>query len=248
MLTAATATLPSGAARLAERRWRRGPVLLMLGLGAGLGASDATAAMGSLATSTGLVATLLAVFAMKGWPTITSASTVSTAGGALLVAGAVAWLVPHRANDYRTALRAFLSWLGRRHTASSRRSIEGGLRDGALESEMTALFLAVHQAWDRAEFDALGASMTTDMLDEVMHARGHGASFEVWRSTDIVTVRADIKSLEQLGTASLASVVFSGTLREGAAPSDTPFRELWLVIRSDAPKAPWKLARHQALY
>lgn len=224
-------------------------MLFVLGLGAGLGTSDASAAaIGSLATSTGLLATLLAVFAMKGWPTLSSASTVSTAGGALLIAGAVAWLVPRQAGSFRTAWRALLPRFGRQQLAACHRSADTVRLDGGFESELTSLFLRVHQAWDRFEFDALSACMTADMLDELLQARGHGVSSEVWRRTDVVTVQAEVVSIDQLSGAALASVVFSGSMREGAGSAVLPFRELWLLIRADEPEAPWKLARHQAFY
>ena len=65
--------------------------------------------------------------------------------------------------------------------------------------------------------------------------------------TDIVTLRADLFAFDGLGGSFLASVEFSGLMRESSRDMAQPFRELWMLTRSTDGSGGWKLARHQTL-
>jgi predicted lipid-binding transport protein (Tim44 family) len=60
-------------------------------------------------------------------------------------------------------------------------------------------------------------------------------------------LRARLLALEELQDARLASVEFSGLIRERAGAQAAPFRELWLLAHIDAGGQGWKLARVQSL-
>jgi predicted lipid-binding transport protein (Tim44 family) len=51
-----------------------------------------------------------------------------------------------------------------------------------------------------------------------------------------------------LNAAYLASVEFSGFIRESAEHGAVPFRELWMLARTKDEASPWRLARQQSLF
>ena len=51
--------------------------------------------------------------------------------------------------------------------------------------------------------------------------------------------------LETIGIREVASVAFSGMIRESAEAGAKPFHEVWMLVRDAG--ADWRLARHQAL-
>ena len=66
--------------------------------------------------------------------------------------------------------------------------------------------------------------------------------------TDVISLHAELLGLEELGAAYLASIEFSGLIRESAEQGEVPFRELWMLAGSKDDGAPsWRLARQQAL-
>jgi predicted lipid-binding transport protein (Tim44 family) len=84
------------------------------------------------------------------------------------------------------------------------------------------------------------------MLQEllaVLTTRAIGAS-----RTDVVTLHAELLDIEELGAAWLASVEFSGLIRESAERGAVPFRELWMLAATKEGAPSWRLARQQALF
>jgi predicted lipid-binding transport protein (Tim44 family) len=230
--------------------------VVCLGVVLALGANPAcAAALGSFATSVGVLAALAALFVLKGWPPHLPASALSTAGGALVVVGAGAWwwrarlterlagfvpapgpaggdLRPRGANPHRPALIDLPADVGRE----------------VLLADLRRLFVHLQDAWDRHEMHALGALTTREMLAELcreLPARSLGG--EASRSTEVVTLRAELLGFETLAEALVASVEFSGLIRESADSGAVPFRELWMLTRSKRGGEGWRLARHQAL-
>jgi len=96
------------------------------------------------------------------------------------------------------------------------------------------------------DVQALGYLTTPDMLRELLPmltARTAGAS-----RTDVITLHAELVGLEELGAAYLASVEFSGLIRESAEQGAVPFRELWMLACEKDGSPSWRLARQQALF
>ncbi len=92
---------------------------------------------------------------------------------------------------------------------------------------------------------ALGQLTTPDMLQEllpVLNNRGGAPS-----RTDVITLHAELLGLEELGPSWLASVEFSGLIRESAEQGAVPFRELWMLAAAKDGTPSWRLARQQAL-
>jgi len=106
-------------------------------------------------------------------------------------------------------------------------------------------FMHLQAAWDRADLGAMGHLATAPLLEDLRHQltlRGPGPN-----TTEVLKLDARLLSLEDLQEALVASVEFSGLIREQHERAATPFRELWLLANVKAAGRGWKLARVQSL-
>ena len=245
----------------ARARWRvvpphRAMTGLWIAALLALGSNEAgAAALGSVATSVGLLAALAALFMIKGWPAHMPATMLSTAGGMLLVIGGAAWLWRARAAQRCSgfsgpvAPAAFGSdeWFRPRPRPATGLTLPDGFEPGPLLAELRLHFVRLQAAWDRGEMPALRALTTPEMLEELRsELRGCTDPMEPNR-TDVVTLHAELLGFEELGGAFLASVEFSGLIRESSGRGAAPFRELWMFAKAKHDGSGWRLARHQAL-
>jgi predicted lipid-binding transport protein (Tim44 family) len=106
-------------------------------------------------------------------------------------------------------------------------------------------FVCIQQAWDRADLAALSAMASAPLLEELrsqLAERGPGPNH-----TEVIRVEARLLAVEDLSEAQLASIEFSGLIRESQDASAMPFRELWMLARPQGADAGWQVARVQAL-
>lgn len=106
-------------------------------------------------------------------------------------------------------------------------------------------FVQVQDAWDRADMGALAGLATAPLLEELrdqLAQRGPGLN-----RTEVVSLQARLLGLEELHEAFVASVEFTGLIREQRDQGAAPFRELWLLANVKAAGSGWKLARVQSL-
>lgn len=100
-------------------------------------------------------------------------------------------------------------------------------------------------AWDRADLPALGVMASESLLDDLreqLALRGPGPNH-----TEVLELRARLLALEELHGAFVASVEFSGLIREQLDEAAAPFRELWLLAKVKTAERGWQLARVQSL-
>lgn len=111
-----------------------------------------------------------------------------------------------------------------------------------------ANFVSLQDAWDRSDIPALRAMMTDDMLQQI---RGQLAEREQARSgankTEVVMLDAQLLGIEELQGEYMASVEFSGLIREEASAGPNPFREVWNITRPKNGPGGWLVAGVQAL-
>jgi len=105
-------------------------------------------------------------------------------------------------------------------------------------------FLRLQAAWDAGDVHALGHLTTPDMLQELLPVLSNRVGGS---RTDVITLHATLLGVEELGAAWLASVEFSGLIRESAEQGAVPFRELWMLAAAKDGAPSWRLARQQAL-
>ena len=240
------------------KRWPTGaPLAVFVGVLLATTGNDAcAAALGSLVTSVGLFAALAAVFAIKSWPEHLPASTLSTAGSALVIAGAAAWWWHARASGRS-------SWLAGRQDAADAATapvpadgrstgpavvaLPAGLDREALMAEFRLLFVRLQEAWDLGAMASLRLLTTPEMLEELCAGLPNCSQNGAAARTDVVTLGAELFAFEKVAGAWVASVEFSGLMRESPGQCAAPFRELWMLTKSNGGDSGWKLARHQAL-
>lgn len=112
-----------------------------------------------------------------------------------------------------------------------------------------ANFLTLQDAWDRSDINNLRAMMTDEMLaqikvqlaDRESHTGG-GAN-----KTDVVMLNAQLLGIEETGDLYMASVEFSGMIREDASAGASPFREVWNMTKPRDGSGGWLVAGVQAL-
>jgi predicted lipid-binding transport protein (Tim44 family) len=110
-------------------------------------------------------------------------------------------------------------------------------------------FVSLQAAWDKSDINALRVMMTDTMLKEI---QAQLAEREVHTGgpanlTEVVTIEAHLLGIEDLGESYMASVEFSGMIREEPAASPNSFREVWNMTKSKTGHSGWLVAGVQAL-
>jgi len=120
--------------------------------------------------------------------------------------------------------------------------------DGFLHASK-AHFISLQDAWDRADMPSLRAMMTADMLGQI---QGHLTEREQQSGvqpgkTEVIMIDARLLGIEDQGQGYLASVEFSGLMREDGSAGPSPFREIWSINRAKTGPEGWAVAGVQAL-
>ena len=111
-------------------------------------------------------------------------------------------------------------------------------------------FITLQDAWDRSDIPALRAMMTDDMLTEIqsqLAERERTATPGQVNKTDVVMLEAQLLGIEELDDAYMASVEFSGMIREEPSAGPSPFREVWNMTKPRDGRGGWLVAGVQAL-
>lgn len=106
-------------------------------------------------------------------------------------------------------------------------------------------FVQFQAAWDRADLQSLSALATAPLLEDLrsqLAERGPGPNH-----TEVLQVEARLLALEEMREAFVASVEFSGLIRERLDDAAAPFRELWLLANVKTAGRGWQLAQVQSL-
>ncbi|MEY5097656.1 MAG: hypothetical protein RJA36_375 [Pseudomonadota bacterium] len=120
--------------------------------------------------------------------------------------------------------------------------------EGFLSASKTN-FIQLQAAWDQADIPALRAMMTDEMIGQVQtqlaeRERQAGAPAN---QTEVVMLDAKLLGIEELPGEYMASVEFSGLVREEPAAGPNPFREVWNITRPKSGPGGWLVAGVQAL-
>lgn len=120
--------------------------------------------------------------------------------------------------------------------------------DGFLSACRTN-FITLQDAWDRADIPALRAMMTDDMLDQIKTQLAERESHTggVVNKTDVLRLDAQLLGIEELQDLYMASVEFSGMIREDVSAGPSPFREVWNMTKPRNGSGGWLVAGVQAL-
>jgi len=141
------------------------------------------------------------------------------------------------------------SMIGSALNASSSWGIPAGFDVAGFLNAAKANFVSLQSAWDRSDINALRAMMTDTMLQEI---RTQLAEREVQTggagtSTEVVMLEAQLLGIEELADDYMASVEFSGMIREAPSAGPNPFREVWNMTKPKTGNSGWLVAGVQAL-
>ena len=127
-------------------------------------------------------------------------------------------------------------------------SIPQGFDTPGFLSAAKVNFVNLQAAWDRSDIPSLRAMMTDGMLEEIRSqlAEREAHTGAAPNLTEVVMIDARLLGIEELPTDYMASVEFSGMIREDASAGPSPFREVWNMTK---PKngGGWLVAGVQAL-
>jgi predicted lipid-binding transport protein (Tim44 family) len=110
-------------------------------------------------------------------------------------------------------------------------------------------FVALQAAWDKNDVATLGTMMTDEMLREIRQQLSErdqhigGAA----NHTEVAALDAKLLGIEDTGSEWMASVEFSGMIKEDPSQSPGPFREVWNMTKPKDGSAGWLVAGLQAL-
>jgi len=110
-------------------------------------------------------------------------------------------------------------------------------------------FTTLQTAWDQGDIGTLRSMMTDDMLREIRNqiAERDRQPQATPQRTEVVMLEGQLLGIEELPTEYMASVEFSGMIREEPSAGPTPFREVWNMIKPKDGTAGWLVAGVQAL-
>ena len=120
--------------------------------------------------------------------------------------------------------------------------------DGFLKA-CKANFMTLQDAWDRSDINSLRAMMTDDMLSEIKTQLAERESHTGvgLNKTDVQMLDAKLLGIEELAAVYMASVEFSGMIREDVSAGASPFREVWNMTKPRNGAGGWLVAGVQAL-
>jgi predicted lipid-binding transport protein (Tim44 family) len=110
-------------------------------------------------------------------------------------------------------------------------------------------FITLQAAWDKADVTTLRSMMTDGMLGEIQTQLSErethtGGSTNL---TEVVMIEARLLGIEELPGEYMASVEFSGMIREEPSAGPNPFREVWNMTKPRSGSGGWLVAGVQAL-
>ncbi|GAC1540398.1 MAG: TIM44-like domain-containing protein [Ramlibacter sp.] len=110
-------------------------------------------------------------------------------------------------------------------------------------------FQTLQDAWDHSDVATLRSMMTDDMLSEIRVQLAERESHLDGEpnKTEVVMLEARLLGIEEMADSYMASVEFSGMIREQPSAGPSPFREVWNMTKSRSGSNGWLVAGVQAL-
>ncbi|SFB25990.1 Predicted lipid-binding transport protein, Tim44 family [Collimonas sp. OK607] len=101
-------------------------------------------------------------------------------------------------------------------------------------------FIRLQAAWDKADINDIREFTTPEMFGELrLQLQERGASPN---NTDVVQLDGELMGIETVGNDYLASVKFTGLIKEVPEASAEPFTEVWNLSKPQSGQGGWVLA------
>ena len=164
-------------------------------------------------------------------------------------ASARPWERSATAFDSSAAAPAVGSMIGSGLAGSQSWSVPAGFDAEGFLTASKANFVTLQDAWDRSDIHNLRAMMTDDMLEQIKTQLADRESHTggVANKTEVVMLNAQLLGIEELSDVYMASVEFSGMIKEDASAGASPFREVWNMTKPRSGGSGWLVAGVQAL-
>ncbi|MFC7516185.1 Tim44 domain-containing protein [Herbaspirillum sp. GCM10030257] len=254
---AAPATTPQGVAPKPASPWRNilGGALLGLGLGALLSHLGIGGALASV-ISTILMVALLALAVMfivrmirnrnganRQQPAYAGSTDSGLASGLSARTPEIGSRIEPQAQP--SAFQAEPMSSGSTSTTSTPLNVPAGFDTPSFLRHSKTYFIRLQAAWDKADINDIREFTTPEMFAELrLQLQERGASLN---HTDVVSLEADLVGMEQIGDEYLASVRFSGLIKEAENAPAEQFAEVWNLTKSATGQGGWLLAGIQQL-
>ncbi len=139
--------------------------------------------------------------------------------------------------------------IGSALTGSQNWGIPAGFDTESFVAAAKRNFVTLQDAWDRSDIPSLRAMMTDEMLQEIKSQLGERENHLAGQpnKTEVVMLDAQLLGIEDLGSDYMASVEFSGMIREEPSSGPSPFREVWNMTKPKTGNGGWLVAGVQAL-
>ncbi|MBS0343051.1 MAG: Tim44 domain-containing protein [Proteobacteria bacterium] len=110
-------------------------------------------------------------------------------------------------------------------------------------------FVTLQDAWDKSDITMLRSMMTDSMVGEIRTQLAEREAHTGGRpnKTEVVMLDAKLLGIEELPDVYMASVEFSGMIREDISAGPSPFREVWNMTKPVNGSSGWLVAGVQAL-
>jgi len=106
-------------------------------------------------------------------------------------------------------------------------------------------FIRLQAAWDKADINDIREFTTTEMFAELrMQLQERGATPN---NTDVVSLDAELLGVDTVGQDYMASVKFSGMIKEAENAPAEPFTEIWNLTKPVSGQGGWLLAGIQQM-
>lgn len=125
------------------------------------------------------------------------------------------------------------------------KSLPPGFDEYAFLDNAKHYFVKLQKAWDDGDLDSLREFATPEMFDTL--TQDLNARAEASNQTDVVTLNAELLGVETGQDSYLASIQFTGMIREQAGAPAAPFTEIWNLSKPTHGSGGWVLAGIQQL-
>jgi predicted lipid-binding transport protein (Tim44 family) len=125
------------------------------------------------------------------------------------------------------------------------KSLPAGFDEYAFLDNAKHYFVKLQKAWDDGDLDSLREFATPEMFSNLM--QDLNARAESSNQTDVVTLNAELLGVETGQDNYLASIQFTGMIREQAGAPAEPFTEIWNLSKPIHGSGGWVLAGIQQL-
>lgn len=141
------------------------------------------------------------------------------------------------------------SMIGSSLTGSQKWGVPAGFDSEGFLAAAKTNFVTLQVAWDKSDISSLRAMMTDTMLVEIQTqlAEREAQHGPTPNRTDVVMLEARLLGIEETAEEYLASVEFSGMIREEPSAGPSPFREVWNMTKPVSGGRGWLVAGVQAL-